>query len=61
MTKSIIYSYKEEGTNIPILTGSSSNFDFVLCKEEINKIIEMFPRTKNNLYVLIDGHEFKLD
>ncbi|SCC01963.1 hypothetical protein [Bacillus wiedmannii] len=61
MTKSLIYYYKEEGINIPILTGSSSSFDFVLCKEETDKIIEMFPKAKNNLYVLIDGYEFKLD
>ncbi|MDZ5606365.1 hypothetical protein U2I54_04400 [Bacillus pseudomycoides] len=61
MTKSLIYYYKEEEINIPILTGKSSGFECVLCKEEINKITEMFPKAKNNLYVLIDGHEFKLD
>ncbi|ANY29968.1 MULTISPECIES: hypothetical protein [Bacillus cereus group] len=61
MAKSLIYYYKENKTNMPILTGSSSNFECILYKEEINKITEMFPRAKNNLYVLIDGHEFKLD
>ncbi|WP_088065154.1 hypothetical protein [Bacillus wiedmannii] len=61
MAKSLIYYYKEDKTNMPILTGSSSDFYCILCKEEINKITEMFPKAKSNLYVMIDGHEFKLD
>ncbi|MDC2863780.1 hypothetical protein [Bacillus sp. BP-3] len=61
MVKQLIYYYKDDKTNIPILTSTSSDLHSVLCREEIDGIIEMFPKTKNNLYVLIDGHEFKLD
>lgn len=52
MTKPLIYYYKEEKTNIPILTGSSSDYECILYNEEINKITEMFPKAKK--FIRID-------
>ncbi|XLP22360.1 hypothetical protein ACFMB7_28700 [Bacillus toyonensis] len=40
MTKSLIYYYKEEESNMPILTGKASDFDGVVCKEEIWEVVE---------------------
>lgn len=61
--KACIYFYKNElGEKIPILSAESTNLrSLVLLSEENKKaIITDFPECNNNLFILVDGTEFKL-
>lgn len=58
-----IYFYKDENkNNIPILTGSNTNFESIiwLTLEQKNKILTNWRESENNLFVLVDGTEFRL-
>lgn len=57
-----IYYYKENGNNIPIMSCSTNDVSLLayLPEEELEEIYRQFPLAKNNLYVLIDGVEFKM-
>lgn len=52
-TKAIYYYYDEEGNRRPIFESNNliDSYEF---------LFEKFPITKNNLYALIQGKEFKL-
>lgn len=59
--RDFIYYYKENKSNVPVLTGTGNDLSITFCSENIKEIINRFPKAKGNLYVLIDGTEFKLD
>lgn len=60
--KKYIYFYKEEGRNIPVITGESSDLKDVLFPGEkiVEHIQKKVPNSKKNLYALVDGTEFYL-
>ncbi|KRM91467.1 hypothetical protein [Liquorilactobacillus cacaonum] len=58
-----IYFYKDKNkNNIPILTGSDIRFESIiwLDLEQKKKIFTNWEKSKNNLFVFVDGMEFKL-
>lgn len=58
-----IYFYKDKNNNkIPILTGSNSNLESIvwLTVAEKKKILTNWKESENNLFVFVDGAEFKL-
>lgn len=58
----IIYFYKDEENNIPIVVEHTNNLSSSLLNtEEFNEMIKQFPEAKNNLYVLVGRTEFKLN
>lgn len=62
--KDAIYFYKEDGENNIVLVSSYNEGDVkgVIFKTPVilERIINDFPKAKDNLYVLIDGVVFKL-
>lgn len=57
----VIYYYlDQEGNRRPIDYRIDNGFDYMIDEETINQINELFPETTNNLYVIIDGFEFRL-
>lgn len=56
-----LYYYKDEKMrNIPILRGEGDIYLSITNKEILKKIQTNFPKSENNLFVLVDGHEFYL-
>lgn len=58
--KPIIYFYKENGENHPVLVSEGNNIRSILSAKHREQIQSKFPKTENNLYVLIHGVEFRL-
>lgn len=57
----IIYFYKEDETNIPIIYGTANDYSFLVQNDEVKKKIQKdYPQSKNNLFVLVQGFEFKV-
>lgn len=58
-----IYYKDDQGNRIPILVDSGvrkTSLQTYITDSYVKKIQSEFPKSKNNLYVLIDGVEFKL-
>lgn len=57
------YYYKENGDNIPIITGTCSDFRTVVWinDKEKEQMRKDFPEAVGNLYAFILGTEFKVD
>lgn len=62
MVKQAIYFYKENKNNIAIVVNDYNDIKTVIfpSSEELELIRSKFPKTKENLYVLVDGVIFKL-
>ncbi|UBH14883.1 hypothetical protein [Macrococcus armenti] len=59
--KPVIYYYLDkEGNRRPIDYRINDGFDYSFNEQTIKEINDYFPETMNNLYVIIDGIEFKL-
>lgn len=56
-----VYFFKKEGENVPIKCGSSEDYRFLLLTNtKIEQITNRFPESKNNLFALVEGTEFKV-
>lgn len=56
-----IYFYKSKNESIPIMTGSTTEFNQILfLSKEQKKVISNLMPIENNLYVLVDNHVFRL-
>lgn len=62
MNHDFVYFYKDDsGENIPIMTGGYYELDRVMWPDEdTKKAIQDLMPSKNDLYVLVDNHVFKL-
>ncbi|MGX2946133.1 hypothetical protein [Enterococcus alishanensis] len=58
----VIYFYKIEKVNIPILVSYTSDIALDLFdKDGAQEVVDAFPEAKNNLYILVGKTEFKLN
>lgn len=61
LIKPVIYYYlDQEGNRRPIDYHINDGFDYSFNEQTIKEINEWLPETIKNLYVIIDGFEFKL-
>ena len=58
-----VYYFKKNGENIPILTGGAEIYhDIVFLSQELKeKLRQDFPDAVGNLFVHVDGIDFKID
>lgn len=63
MLKQAVYFFRENEENIAVFVADYNDVKQVLfvSVERLERINREFPKTKNNLYVLIDGVIFKLE
>lgn len=59
--KVIYYYYDEESNRRPLGVDDQKQLNFLLDEKWIEHIKREFPLTINNLYMQLDGNEFKLD
>ncbi|WP_155286090.1 hypothetical protein [Lacticaseibacillus zhaodongensis] len=61
--KNFAYCFKDEaGELVPVTYGSSSGYSSVLIPpDEYRRLVIKFPECKDNLYLIVDGTEFRLD
>lgn len=59
--KVIYYYYDEDNNRRPLGADDQKQLNFLLDKKWIEHIKQEFPITINNLYMQVDGNEFKLN
>ena len=59
--KGTLYYYKDkEGNNIPAF-GDYKGASIMIDDKNVDRVLEFFPQAKNNLYVVYQGVEFKIN
>ncbi|OTN87559.1 hypothetical protein A5819_000005 [Enterococcus sp. 7E2_DIV0204] len=58
-----IFFYKNEvGESIPVSYGSCEDYSFLnVAKKHLEQTYKKHPQSENNLFVLVNDHEFKID
>lgn len=55
------YFFKEEKENIPVIVGNCIGYTCLNpSKKVLERITKDYPKSKGNLFALVDGHVFKI-
>lgn len=57
-----VYFFREEKENIPVIIGNSRGYTCLNPNPKtLERITKYYPKSKGNLFALVDGHVFKID